>query len=285
MLKNGIIVTLLILLTLSLVACNKSENRSLSTKNEAETLMVDPIVEKHENENNPNNQQKLGNNDNNYIINELNYSKNDDKFKCNIKYPQISGLSDNEKQKKINRTLKNEAIKVINYYENPYGSVELSIDYKVTLKNPNILSVQYSGVGSVSNAAHPNNLFFTTNINIMTGERLRLKDIVEIDKNFAQKFLNEEFKSMWPEQSEALEYFTSEEVQEYFKEADSLDNIGTEKQSDVFSYLTTNSLGISISVGHAIGDHAEFEIKYQNIRENIKTENEIWQGLLHYQNE
>ena len=60
-----------------------------------------------------------------------------------------------------------------------------------------------------------------------------------------------------------------------------MDNIGTEKQSDVFSYFTSDSLGISVSVSHAIGDHAEFEIKYQDLKGNIKTENEIWKDLLH----
>lgn len=56
-------------------------------------------------------------------------------------------------------------------------------------------------------------------------------------------------------------------------EGDSLDNIGTEKQSDVFSYLTADSLGISIGVSHALGDHAEFEIRYEEIKDNIIYEN------------
>lgn len=254
MLKKILIVTLFLLLNFSLGACEKVD----------------------ENKKKPDTSYDV-----NYKVTELNYSKSYDKLKYNIKYPQISGLSDSDKQKKINSTLKNEALKVLKYYENPYGSVELSIDYKVILKNQNILSIQYSGVGSVSNAAHPNNLFFTTNINIKTGNRLRLKDIVNIDKNFANKFLNGEFKALWPEHNEALKQFTNEEIQEYFMEADSLDNIGTEKQSDVFSYFTTDFLGISISVSHAIGDHAEFEIKYKYLKDNIKTKNEIWKNLLH----
>lgn len=281
MLRKTIITSLLLLLTLSLGACNKGENRLPTTENiETKAITAVPTVEKVEIKNTPNNQQESDNsNDINYKITELNDSKSDDKLNYNIKYPQISGLSDNDKQKKINSTLKGEALKVLKYYENPYGSVELNIDYEIVLKNTNILSIQYSGLGSVSNAAHPNSLFFTTNINIKTGDRLRLKDIVIIDKNFANKFLNGGFKALWPEHSKVLENFTIEKIQERFKEADSLDNIGTEKQSDVYSYFTTDSLGISISVGHAMGDHAEFEIKYQDMKGNIKSENEIWKDF------
>ena len=47
----------------------------------------------------------------------------------------------------------------------------------------------------------------------------------------------------------------------------------------IFSYLTKDSLGISISVGHATGDHAEFEIKYQDIANNLKVENEVWKDF------
>ncbi|WP_081756810.1 DUF4163 domain-containing protein [Gorillibacterium massiliense] len=214
--------------------------------------------------------------DSNFTIEKSNVTKNDDKLNYTINYPQISGLSDTDKQKMINSTLKNEALKVLNYYESPYGSVELNLDYEIVLKNPSLLSVQYRGLGSVSNAAHPNSLFFTTNLNIKTGEKLRLKDIVNLDEGFAYKFLHGEFKALFSEHNEALGNLTNGDILKDFTEADSLDNLGTENQSDVFSYFTSDSLGISISVGHAMGDHAEFEIKYEDIKDNILTEAEVW---------
>lgn len=256
MLKKAIVITIYLFLSLNLLSCNNGENT-----------------------NNPNQQKPVTYNNINYEVTELNYTKSDEILKYDITFPQISGLSDNDKQKKINSILEEEALKVLKYYENPYGSVELIIDYKVVLKKENILSIQYSGVGSVSNAAHPNNLFFTTNINLETGERIRLKDVVNIDEEFADKFLNGEFKALWPEQSETLQHYTNERIQKNFMEADSLDNIGTEKQSDVFSYFTQDSLGISIGVAHAIGDHAEFEINYMDIKDNIKIDNEIWKHI------
>lgn len=194
---------------------------------------------------------------------------------------KISGsiwLSDNDKQKKINLILKGEALKVLRYYEDSEGFLELDINYKVTLSSAKVLSIQYSGLGDVDTAAHPNNLFYTNNIDVSTGNRLRLKDVINIDENCVNKFFNGQFKALWPEQREQLKHLTSERMLKYFNEADSLDNIGTEKQSDVFSYFTNDSLGISISVSHAIGDHAEFEIKYQDLKDNIKIENDIWKA-------
>lgn len=278
MIKKAIIVTLFIFFTLNLGACNVGDNKLPSKgNNENRPPMAAPIVEKVESKKN---QQKIDTkNDADYMITKLNCSKSEDKLKYNIKYPQISRLNDKDKERRINSILKNEALKVLKYYQNSYGSVEINIDYEVVLKKPNILSIQYWGVGNVSNAAHPNSLFFTTNINIKTGDRLRLKDVVNIDNNFAHMFLNGEFTALQPEQSYTLKHLSIKDVQDDLNEADSLDNIGTEKQSDVFSYFTNDSLGISINVGHALGGHAEFEIKYQVLNDDIKTENSIWDDL------
>ncbi|GMX61316.1 hypothetical protein Elgi_11200 [Paenibacillus elgii] len=141
MLRKSMMISYHLLLTLSLGACNNGEN-SLPTTENIETRV--PAA----------NQQKPETS-NDYQITGSNYSKSDDKFNYNIKYPQISGLSDHDKQKKINSILKDEALKVLKFYENPYASVELNIDYETVLKNTNMLSIQYSGLGSVSNAALP----------------------------------------------------------------------------------------------------------------------------------
>lgn len=264
MLKKYIIGILLFLLTTSLVACKNDKSR-LSNEKNIDDMSI------YTNQQGPNELSKIS-----YKVIKLSYSKNNIK----IKYPQISGLSDNNKQKRINDTLKNEAFKVLKYYQESEGGLQLDIDYEVILKDPNILSIQYSGYGNVDGAAHPNNLFYTTNIDIKTGNRLRLKDIVNIDKVFVRKFLGGEFKALIPKKSEVLKQFSQEFLDESFKEADSLDNIGTDKQSDVFSYFKKDSLGISIGgVGHAIGDHVEFEIKYKDLTDNIRTKNDVWKYL------
>jgi hypothetical protein len=56
--------------------------------------------------------------------------------------------------------------------------------------------------------------------------------------------------------------------------------MGEENSSNSFSYFTNDSLGISIGVIHVLGDHAEFEIKYEDIKDNMKADHGIWKDLL-----
>lgn len=267
MLKKLPTIIFLVLFSLSLAACSNEEKppaiNNIKTGNNYNATKTPDIS-----------------NDIMYKVTELTYEKNDTKIKCNIKYPKVSGISDSKKQEEINNTLKDGALKVFKYYDNSDGLLELNISYKIVLMDKNILSIQYSGIGYVSTAAHPNNLFYTTNINIKTGNRLRLNDIINIDKDFAEKFMSGKFKALDPQKNEAIKHLSAETIFDYFKEADSLDNTGSNKQSDAFSYLTPDSLGISISVSHSTGDHAEFEIKYKDIKDNIKVESDIWSNLL-----
>ncbi|WP_054941447.1 PdaC/SigV domain-containing protein [Paenibacillus ihuae] len=181
-----------------------------------------------------------------------------------IKYPQIIFIKPNTGQKSINEMIKEEAGKVMRYYDNSAEGLNLEIDYQIQRQDEEMLSIQYAGVGYVEGAAHPNNLFYTTNINLQEEKLIRLKNVVEINRDFVEKQKAGEFKmaeSAGATKEEILSYlnmYTTEERIERFKNADSLDNIGTDKQSDIFSYFTADFIGISVGVSHATGDHAEF---------------------------
>ena len=45
----------------------------------------------------------------------------------------------------------------------------------------------YSGYAYNKNAAYPRDIFTTINIDLQTGNRIRLKDIVNIDEGFVRK--------------------------------------------------------------------------------------------------
>lgn len=194
------------------------------------------------------------------------YSIND----IHIKYPQLINLGDKNKQSIINDLIKTEALKVLNYYKDSTNDLTLEIDYTIKKQDLNILSIIYSGIGYIKGAAHPNNLLYTTNIDINTGKKLRLKDIVNINKNLTSKFINGDFKPLNPYVDHTLSNFSNEELLKTLESADSLDNLDSKTHSDVFSYLTNDSLGISMNVSHAAGDHTEFEIKLTDIKNNIK---------------
>lgn len=258
---------------------SKTELQKEESQPQESTEITQPSVEKPDNSNNK--KKYIINEEVIYNIVEIIEIKDTKEVKYSISYPKLSGLEDYEMQEQINVTIKNEALKVMKYYENLFGSVQVTIDYEVSLASSSFLSIKYIGIGVVSNAAHPNKLFYTTNINLKTGEKFQLKEIVNIDNEFINLFLNNEFIVVNSFQDEVLEWyqFTSEYIQKVFYEADSLDSIGTDSQSDVFSYLTPKSLGISIYVPYAIGGHAEFEIEFGRIYNN-KTENKFWENFL-----
>ena len=270
-----VFLTFVIIVTMFLSSCNDGSNELLHPEDSKieEAIEIDDITISEPNANDNDNEYE------NYSVTELNSSQVDEKLSYNINYPQIFGLDDINKQKKINEIIEVEALKVLNYYKNSFGSVDINIDYNVLLAS-NVLSIQYTGLGMVSNAVHPNKLFYTSNIDIKQGRKIRLGEIINTDA-VAEKFINGDFKALWLEQAKEIEIdeIKLEKLQEDFGEADSLDNIGTEKQSDVYIYFTENSLGISIPVPYAIGGHAEFEIDYSDIKNDIN-ENEIWKELI-----
>ncbi|AIQ14925.1 hypothetical protein PDUR_25860 [Paenibacillus durus] len=69
-----------------------------------------------------------------------------------------------------------------------------------------------------------------------------------------------------------LERTTSDEILKYLDGADS----SSEISNFTFSYFTKDSLGISLTTLHGAGDHTEFELKYQDIKEFLNTENGVW---------
>lgn len=187
-----------------------------------------------------------------------------------MSYPQISDFSDAQKQKELNEMIKNEALKGNNYYKDVVdGEVTIDIKYKIVCQEPELLSIIYSGVGNVSGAAHPSNLFYTTNLDITNRKNLRLNDIVNINDDFVNMLINGSFKAVnseyEAEYKAEINMLTLEEWKKSLLAADPSDKMGSE-----FSYMTKDSLGISIGVLHALGDHAEFEIKYKDILKYIK---------------
>ena len=288
--KKNLIITLLIFLLLLLTSCSQGDNPKTSGEPHPEPATENPNdkpagkpadkpepkpdadekpdtnpgvkpAEQPDNNSSPNNPSPSSNP---YEITKTNYTENNIK----INYPQLTKSSDHQKEKTINQLIKKEAIKVLNYYLPDLQDLTLEINYGIKSKSPSLLSIQYTGVGYMNGAAHPNNHYYTTNIDIETGTILKLKDMINIDKKFVDN-LKQNAKSMKPEHQGILSSIHPSDLLNMLTNADSLDNIGTENQSDTFSYFTSDSLGISIPVSHAEGDHAEFEITYQAIAQNI----------------
>lgn len=183
-----------------------------------------------------------------------------------INYPQITGLPDSKLQTKINALLKAAALEACDYYAETEQSFHLEMDYQPKLVGAELLSIQYSGIGYVEGAAYPNNHFTTINLDLKRGSRLTLPELVKVDSSLVKVLQNGKLKPLKPEHDGILKNFTREELLDHLKRSDS--RSGSEPAS-TFSYLTESSLGLSLTVPHALGDHAEFEIEYRAIPEQL----------------
>ncbi|MCM3740100.1 DUF4163 domain-containing protein [Oceanobacillus luteolus] len=186
-----------------------------------------------------------------------------------IEYPQITGISDKEKEDDINQLVKKEAIKP--YLETimqlePDQHYEADGDYEIKMFNENILSIAYKSYNNITPSAHPFNRFFTTNIDLHTGELLFLPDFVEnIDEAFIQKLKNATYigdlEDKYVDQVKEMAFSSYENDQVLMEAlADSED-----RKHGIFIYVTEDSLGISLPVPHVAGDHVELEIPLHEI--------------------
>ena len=207
-----------------------------------------------------------------------------------IDYPQIRDFSDQTKEAVINKLIKDEALKILQYYQSEEANFNLEIAFNVTWQSKELLSVQYTGISYAEGAAYPNKLFYTTNINLMSGEKIKLADVVFIDRAFIDRFrdgelvsgeeaVRDELKAAFQAYLSAM---TADDLIALFHKADFSGDSGETgfALAESYSYFAEDSLGISIGVPHGLGDYALYELKYSDIEDNINNENEIWQEVL-----
>lgn len=215
-----------------------------------------------------------------------------------INYPQITNCSDSAKQNQINDLIKNDILSsyqkdvndlVGNYYSN-YKEAEAALTENtncyIKFKSSGLLSVLYVINGSIPGSAHPSNSLHSINIDIENGTILKLKDLINIDNNFAEKFKNVK-DGIWTvkvlpgieapaEESKEL----VEVIYDELKMQNDKDLISTISSDDYSFYFTEDHFGMTIYVPHAAGDYAELEIKYNDIKNNIKSDNKIWKDFI-----
>jgi len=192
-----------------------------------------------------------------------------------VKFPQLSNMTDETKEQRLNKLIKDEALRIIAYYDQNFTNRVIEVEYKVTYQSEDVLSVQYFGYFSAEDVAHPTNIFYTSNIDLQKEKVLVLKDLIEVNQDLVTLFRNGQYvplDSGLNLENEGLynimmERFTDEELLTYFQNADHLDESNI---SNVYSYLKEDTLGISIGIPHALGDHMEVEMKVEGIANRIK---------------
>ncbi len=191
-------------------------------------------------------------------------------------YPQISGLSDADKQNTINRLIEEATMDFIKYFKKDDVTIELS--YDVPWKGGRMLSLRYYMYYYAEGAAHPNNNYTTLNIDLENGKRVRLSDVITVDEDFA-KIMREFSSYAGPlENSAELEDFLDADLSVQDSSAFSQADNSTNYYS-MFTYFTGNTIGFNLAVPHAIGDYALFEVNLANIKEYIKNDSGVWEDF------
>lgn len=204
-----------------------------------------------------------------YEVESRNYSKDE----INITYPKLVHLANDTKEDEINELIQEEAVKIIESYSIEDSNLEVA--YRVAFKSNDFLSIQYLGSFFSKGAAHPLNIFYTSNIDLKKEVKVKLSDLLEINEAFVEKFKRGNYKGYDDNldlqeegvMDELWSVYSDEDLLNYFQQADETGRIN---ESGTFSYFTQDSIGVSISIPHALGDHLEMEISFADLGGNIK---------------
>lgn len=225
-----------------------------------------------------------------YSIKTETYTIDTAKLGVKIEYPQIVNLGDRELQERINALILSEAVPV-NFFHRLSNDKDgrhfsMHLRCEITWQSDRLLSIRFAGSSYGQGAPYPPREFYTLNIDMVKGKKLLLRDLIVINENFAEKFRAEGIKTVSPHPgrftgkqvfADFTPFKTGEDTIRLFNDADELSPEGY--RPGTYCYFTPDSFGISTSVAHAIGDHADFEIKYEDIAENIKADNEVWRDF------
>ncbi len=197
-------------------------------------------------------------------------------------YPKLIAGGTQEELDSWNRLIYDDFDKILQIYSfNPFPELPnnkiptiLKIKYEVKLNSKNFISIMYTASYNSPYSAHPTQLVYTTNIDKGNNKRLQLSDIIEINEDFIKNFRTWErvnVEGNTEEINKAIQdYMADLYMEDLLLGFKSADIIGYGNLWGIYSYLTPDSLGISVGVPNYIGDHVEFERKYTQIEEFLK---------------
>lgn len=200
-------------------------------------------------------------------------------------YPQFISGADKVKLDKWNQIIEKDFKDMIAIYSfNPFPNITpeptellttpLKINYEIKTLTDRFFSVLYKADYSGPYSAYPTELIYTTNIDRRSDKRLRLSDLVHLDKEFVRDFRSWD-RFPYEEGNEELnqaitDYINSFSDQDLLKGFQTADQISSKNTYGIYSYLTQDRLGISFSLPNYAGDHVELEKSYQELSDKLR---------------
>ena len=175
-----------------------------------------------------------------------------------VVYPQVSEENKNVPFEEINKTLKEGALTILDNYDKTVDGVVIEANYEVTCLGDSSISVAFNGYGNAPGAAHPNNHFYTVNVDITNGKKLGLGSFVT-DVDRLVEYMKDKDIQIVIEGDDTK--FPLNDIFDYDRIVE-CDN----GESGIHSYITETALGISFEVPHALGDFMKFELPIDELK-------------------
>lgn len=176
-------------------------------------------------------------------------------------YPQLTNMDDQEKQQRINESIKNTAISVT--ADEGLSSYELR--YETATKGMGIVSFIFRGIAYYEGAAYPVNAVKTLNIDLNTEQNVRLKDFADLSAVVSSLEMAEGYMIVneGVELSDFSAFLNNGSVTDYamtLLDFD-LDLANPDLRPAGFSAIRGNHLVLFIEAEHAMGDYVELEFQ------------------------
>lgn len=173
-----------------------------------------------------------------------------------ISYPQITGLSDEEVQEKWNTIIEEHARTAL---EDAEEGSSLEVSYEIKTMNDQLLSILIEGSYCKKDAAYPTQLRYAYNIDVKSGESVRLAYYQDVDQ-LAEMLLAGRGYTIEGELGEEFQerlfilYGDAEQLADVLKNFDYGENRETPSG---FSYKEEGKIHLCIAMPHALGDYAD----------------------------
>ena len=179
-----------------------------------------------------------------------------------ISCPQIKDLGDDEIQGKWNRIFLGTEERAMDEWG---GNGTYEVNYTVKTMNEDMLSILMDGYVHEEGAAHPYTFKYTYNIDLHTGESIRLADHVDVKKAAENLFAGIGYYV-----EESLAPYFAERLQTIYENPDTLakslegyDYTESGTAPYGYSYLADGKVWLCMEVPHALGDYIEIELETQ----------------------
>lgn len=238
--------SILVLATLTISGCGQEKNQTQKDNVlEQNTSSQETVVETNSTIQTETSLRPDYNQDTSYTVIDVSYQEG----AINVHYPQIQGVAETEVESKWNDTIKNDIFGEIDALgENGTYNCQFEIATQIE----DMLSIIVSGDAYAQGAAHPYNFVKTYNIDLNSGETIRLTDIADVDKIAADIIEGKGYETL----GIAKEDFDANvEALNYNKE-----NLVSQLESGSF-YQKEGKIILIIGVSHAAGDYARIKLE------------------------